>query len=211
MEPAPPSEKSEPSALTQALRTWWKKYQEANDFWFMTWPQQKLTLRNTFVYILFGLACAVLYRHLQLKRVGIFDPAELRGNIVNDKDFSFSLFGCFEDLKICLLGCCCPFSRWADTIDRQFSFGFWQYWKAFAVMFFLFVLNPYTAGLSCFAICIIGTLFRQNLRRKFKIEYATPKTYCLDFLTWCCCHPCAICQEAREEHLRFPSSGKTDS
>jgi len=183
-------------------------YEEANSFWSLSLPEKEKALRNTLIYVLLGLACAILYRYAQQNSPGIFDP-EQRGYISNAAGFSFPLFGCYQDFKTCLLGCFCPYSRWADTIDRRFQ-PFWTYWKGFALMFLLVILNPYTAGLSVFGVCIVGTLFRQQLRRKFKIEHNTPKTVCTDVLTWLCCSPCAICQEAREEFLRDTSKDSGD-
>jgi Cys-rich protein (TIGR01571 family) len=163
-------------------------YEEANSFWGLSWPEKERVLRNTLIYLLLGFAGAILYRYVQLNNPGVFDPAQ-RGYITNASDFSVSLFGCFGDLKTCLLGCLCPYSRYADTVDRRLSFSFWTYWKVFTVMFILVLLNPYTAGLSVFGLCIVGTLFRQALRKQFKIEYRTPKTVCLDLWTWLCCSP----------------------
>lgn len=197
------------SELELDIKKAWREYDKEHNFWIMTWPEKEVVLRNTFIYLVFGCAFAILYRYIQLKNPGVLD-AEHRGYLSpSDRDFSFSLFSCFGDLKTTGLAFCCSCCRWADTVDRQFgSYGVWQYWKAFGLMFILYVLEPFTAGLSILGMCVVGAIFRHALRVRFKMAHSTAQICCLDSLTWLFCMPCAIVQEAREEHLRYP--GKPD-
>jgi Cys-rich protein (TIGR01571 family) len=209
-EPLSPEPESQPSELALALEKAWKDYDKQNNFWVMSWPEQEVVLRNTFIYLVFGCAFAILYRYIQLKNPGVLDSENRGGLSPSDLEFSFSLFGCFGDLKTTGLAFCCSCCRWADTIDRQLgTFGVWQYWKAFGLMFILYLLQPFTAGLSILGMCVLGVVFRHALRVRFKMAHSTPKICCLDTLTWLFCMPCAIVQEAREEHLRYP--GKVDN
>jgi len=164
--------------------------------WHMNSKQQKSVFLSTAVYLVFGVLLAYIYK--QVREKGAFKPSPRRSQAAFDgqKDFSFGLFNCFGDPNVCVVGCCCPFLRWSDTVDRK---GLLRYWPAFGIMFGLMLLHVYTMGLSTLAACALGVYYRQKLRQKYGIEAGGFRTVALDSLTWLCCQPCAIVQEAREE------------
>lgn len=112
------------------------------------------------------------------------------------EDFTFGICECFSNTNLCILGCCCPFMKWSDTMDRH---GFLSYWKAFAIACVCLFLHTFTLGSTDILLVLVGIFYRQALRKKLQIESGTPKTLCCDCLVWSCCQPCAIIQEAHEE------------
>lgn len=193
----PGAELTEPKLPNSAAAAW--KANNEYNFWTMNSKQQQRVIEYSCTYLLFGLLFAYLYKKASNNYPKVFSPtpkAVPASSLLNRSSFTFGLFSCFEDGNICVLGCCCPCLRWADTLDRQ---KILSYTKAFALMFILMLLNPYTAGLSFLAIILVGVIYRQKLRTKFDIESGTGKTLCFDLFAWWCCTPCAICQEAREE------------
>lgn len=117
------------------------------------------------------------------------------------QDWKFGLFSCFEDINLCLCGCCCPAIRWADTMDRP---GLLTFWLAFAIFLGFSVgtdVLVYFSQLGGFlGLCFLCFLVyhRQLLRQKFHMEQGGCGTYLGDFLSYCCCAPCTIVQEARQ-------------
>lgn len=165
--------------------------------WHMSSKQQKSVFLSTAVYLVFGILLAYIYKQMRVK--GAFQPSPRRppqAAFDGQKDFSFGLFNCWGDFNVCVVGCCCPFLRWSDTVDQK---GLLRYWPAFGIMFGLMLLHVYTMGLSTLAACAVGVYYRQKLRQKYGIEAGGFRTVALDSLTWLCCQPCAIVQEAREE------------
>jgi len=168
-------------------------------FWSMKWPQQKNALISSLVYLVFGILIAFLYKRMRVTHAGIFTPVPRPDIYASPKDFSFSLFGCFGDPKTCVMGCFCPSLRWADTLDKR---RLMACWRDFLAMFGLFLLHIYTYGISSLLVTILGVVYRQKLRKGYQIEYGTGATVAMDLLTWCCCLPCAVIQEAREESVQ---------
>mmetsp|Transcript_93583 Transcript_93583/g.171716 ORF Transcript_93583/g.171716 Transcript_93583/m.171716 type:complete len:344 (+) Transcript_93583:111-1142(+) len=172
-------------------------------------------LMGSAVYVLFGVMVAYIYwkeYNAKMKEsygekyaTTWFRMKRVAGT--RSDGFSTSLFDCFHAPQLCALSCCCGCVIWADTVDKvQFNPKL-TYWTAFGISFFLMVISPYTAGLSMLAIVILGTITRQLMRKKYQINYYTPKTICEDFLAWWCCSPCAIVQEHCESHYQATQSG----
>ncbi|CAF0981281.1 unnamed protein product [Rotaria magnacalcarata] len=91
------------------------------------------------------------------------------------------LFGCFEDIPICLLGWCCGcylFGQNAEQIDGSNKFA---------------MCCGYACLSGCYLCCILHKPRREALRNAFNLE-ENPS----DFLATCCCSGCAVCQEAIE-------------
>jgi len=166
------------------------------NFWGMHPKEKKAAFMNTLVYIVGGILVALLFQQARSRYPKVFVPEQRADVFPNSKDFSFSLLGFLGDRNLCILGCCCPFLAWADNLDRKELLSFW---KAFVAFFGLMLLHVYTMGISSLCIVAIGVFYRQKLRAGYEIENGTPKTVAMDVFAWCCCQPCAIIQEAREE------------
>jgi len=174
----------------------WEEYAGYQNFWRLNSQQQRTVLEGSIIYLLFGVLVAYLYHLGITKYPKAFSPSPKPAAIPHQTSFTFNLFGCFDDKVICALGCCCPCLRWAQTMDKA---NLLSYFKAFAAMYFLMLIHPYTAGLSAMGVVLLGAAYRQKLRRNYGIESRTTKTVCADVATWIFCQPCAVCQEAREE------------
>jgi Cys-rich protein (TIGR01571 family) len=174
------------------------------NYWTVTPENQTIILGRSLAYLCLGVLSAILYR-LFIRKSPAFQPhkpSKQPHTLANA--FTFGLFGCFEDLGVCFMACACPCLRWADTLERTTlsSFG-----KAFVMMFFLYLLDPYTAGISWFGVILLGLYYRQRLRDHYGIENGTGTSVLHDCLVWTCCQPCAIIQEAREEVANRQLSG----
>lgn len=108
--------------------------------------------------------------------------------------WKYSFFGCFETPSLCLLACCCPAVRWADTLRMGGLLGFWV---GVAVMLVVGIINATAGMLLALIMAGVGAFYRQKIRLMFGIEQATCETFSLDLLAYCCCPVLAIVQEAR--------------
>jgi len=165
-------------------------------FWDMNASQKRTAVVSTLFQIAFCILMGYLYYVARFRYKSYF-MAEVKQNVLPYRQgFSFSLFSCFTDYRMCLLGCCCGAFRWADTLDQQELLPFW---KGVALMCLGEVLSTYTYGISGVCLLVCAIYYRQKLRERFQIESKTLSSIGLDCLAWCCCSPCAIIQEAREE------------
>jgi Cys-rich protein (TIGR01571 family) len=158
-------------------------------------------LTSGLVYIILVLIVAALYRT---------NKSELRDAEIPSTEgdtFSFAFFDCirlkYDFLYMCLLACCCPAIRWADTVSAV-KVGIMSFWPALILALALSVLGPLTGGVTLIAFAILGVAVRQRLRVYFDHAPHQPKTLFLDCMAWCCCFQCcALVQEAREvEYVR---------
>jgi len=117
----------------------------------------------------------------------------------NSSGFTYGLFevGGFEsdNCKICCSAFCCPYIRWAETLN-SFKGGM-QFWLAFWILMFLHLISIPTAGIAFLLTVFMGVRYRQRLRDAYGHEN-TKVNVAWDFGAWCCCPCCAIVQEARE-------------
>lgn len=112
----------------------------------------------------------------------------------NQNKWRFGLFDCMAaDKLLCLMACCCPAIRWADTMRLV---GFYGFWTAVLLCAFLSSAAQATAGLTALLFVGIATQRRQELRKLFNIS-SGGSTLATDCLTYLCCSCCAIIQEAR--------------
>lgn len=172
------------------------------NFWTMKAQQKRSVLEGTLVYLVFGLLAAFLYKKASSKYSKFFLPETRPDIFQGTRDFSFPLFECFGAPKLCFLGFCCPCLMWADTLDRK---NILPYWKAFAAFFGLLLMHVYTFGISSILVVMLGVKYRQQLRALYRHNnhnnHKGKETLALDVLTWWCCQPCAIIQEAREDSI----------
>lgn len=173
----------------------------AVNFWKMSRLRRESVFVSSLIYLIFGVLAAVLFKQVRAKN---FEPEQRLDAHPSTKDFSFSVFGCFGDLKICALGFCCPCLAWANTVERRLKL---PYWKAFLAFFGLMLLHGYTMGISSIFVVALGVYYRQKLRDTYGIDSyqnGVKSTVPIDILLWCFCQPCAIIQEAREESALRP-------
>lgn len=113
--------------------------------------------------------------------------------------FTFGLIdmNCRHDWQICLMACCCPAIRWADTVSKD-KLPMLNFWIALAMVVTLQVLQAATMGATLVLFILLGVFFRQKLRYAFGHTGKASKTLPADLLTWICCPCCALVQEARE-------------
>lgn len=168
------------------------------EVWLVPTAGQKFLFAGTFVYIIFGFAIAYCYYQARLKDEKVFVPRPEPGVFPRTTGFSYDLFSCLSDPKICVMGFCCPCLRWADTLDKQdiMSFG-----PAFLIMFILSLLSFHTQGIMGVGVVLVGVMARQKLRKKYDMDRSFSRVIS-DCAVWLCCQPCAIIQEAREESVQ---------
>jgi len=176
------------------------------NFWAASAKEKDNYLAGTLVYLVGGICLAYLHNKARDRNPKIF-AAEPTHEVSRSSSslgcgYSFGIFGCFSAPNVCVMGCCCPCLTWADTMDKK---GFLSYWKAFFAFFLLTVLYGFTWGIAPILVVVLGTIYRQKLRKSYDIENGTFKTVALDVLAWLCCQPCAIIQEAREESVMLDS------
>lgn len=167
------------------------------NFWTSSRSQQKSILKYSLVYVVGGILAAVLFKQLREKYF-VLDPRP--DSFPLQQEFSFHIFGCLADKKLCLLACFCPCLAWANTLDRRG--GLLSYWKAFIAFFGLLLLHAYTVGISSLFLVALGVYYRQKLRDNYDLDswYSGKRqTLLMDIVLWIFCQPCAIIQEAREE------------
>lgn len=174
------------------------------NFWHMDRQSQQQVFISSLVYLIGGLLFAFLFKQMRSKH---FELEQRPDAHPNNRDFSFSVFGCLGDMKLCVLGFCCPCIAWANTLERRLQV---PYWKAFLAFFGLMLLHAYTSFVSCLFVIGLGVFYRQKLRDHYGIEnYETGNkvTVAVDLLLWGFCQPCAIIQEAREETCKRDKLG----
>lgn len=107
--------------------------------------------------------------------------------------WSHGLFGCANDPQVFAMACCCPAIRWAHTMELV---GIFTFWAGFAIFFSLSVLNAFTAGMVVWLLLAgFCAYYRQLFRKTFDME-SGGLTIGTDCLSYFCCAPCAITQEA---------------
>lgn len=164
-----------------------------------SWPVWKKLLA-IFINAFFWLIVAIIYSRfrdrIQGQPIDYIDPSSTH------RWFSTSLFGCFSNPMICLLACCCPAMRWADTMDKAQP-QLLSYWKAIIALLVLMtaisVLNVVAGYLTSICSLIVLALVvskRQQLRDQNNVKRGDI-TYLEDCCAYMCCSCCAIAQEAR--------------
>jgi len=183
-----------------------EKYSQAQDFWAKGANKLQIFI-NSIIMALFIVIFAYIYNLVSksAKYSRYFTPDVKEGVYTQrgQPTFSFSLFSCFSDMKICLAGCLCGGCRWAQTLERNHQL---KYWQGIAIVVACEVLASYTFNISGFVFILVAVYYRQKLREYYSMEWKTPKTVILDCLSWACCSCCSIIQEAREEVAR-PTNG----
>lgn len=166
-----------------------------------TWTKIKKFLVGEFIYILFVLLAAAIYRHFKAHGERMVPL----GGKANVTQFTYGLLDFKDagrDWKICLSGFLCPCFRWAETMRMMGRDGL-GYWPCIALYIILHLLFVPSGGIALIITSYIGMTYRRKLRAKQGYKTDTGPGPCLDFCTWWCCGPCAVIQEAREvENVR---------
>mmetsp|Transcript_107894 Transcript_107894/g.168586 ORF Transcript_107894/g.168586 Transcript_107894/m.168586 type:complete len:604 (-) Transcript_107894:8-1819(-) len=104
-------------------------------------------------------------------------------------------YQCCTQPSICFWSCCCPYIRWAHTMDLM---DFIDYGPAF-VMFLMLQCMNCLSGFIFIGVCFTMVLvyYRQRLRKAFGIsKYGTCCGYFEDCMCLCFCTACIFAQEA---------------
>eukprot|EP01043_Picozoa_sp_COSAG02_P063448 COSAG02_NODE_9001_length_2361_cov_3.831788_1_plen_310_part_00 len=116
-----------------------------------------------------------------------------------------SLFGCFDDCGICLCGYFCYCCLAGQTHERA-GLDSGPAWKIPTVAVVGMVLSQCLVGVACqclaFYWCCKG---RQDIQVLVGAQPDDDITACL---TYFCCMPCAICQEARAVNAKWEANGR---
>lgn len=156
-------------------------------------PSTRSNLAYAVVYLVLIILVAAIYKRFH-KGLGLHEIHPHDGDA-----FTFGLFDfhCAQDYSICLMAFCCPVVRWADTTSSP-KVQFLPFWPALLLFAALVAFGPITMGITALFEILLGVYYRQKLRHVFGHTGSSLKTLSLDCLTWMCCAPCAIAQEARE-------------
>jgi len=203
-----PMSKVAPLDIQGVVTNKWKVY--------MANKQQQVLWSGTFVYACFSVLCASFYYQARLHYPKMFHPLARTEVFPSTSVFSFALLD-MSDPNLCVVGCCCPWLRWADTMDRH---GYMSYWKAFFATFCFMLLLitvcesiydvPYIAVAIYISNALLGVFYRQKLRDHFLKESGTFKSLVKDCYAWFLCQPCAIIQEAREHAIQETGGDATE-
>jgi Cys-rich protein (TIGR01571 family) len=109
-----------------------------------------------------------------------------------------------EDLILCIVSCCCPGIQWANNVSNPKIGLVGSFWVALMLASLnspeLYAL---THGICYFVWVAIAVTARHRLRGKYGLENGSLVTLFQDIFVWCCCHKCAVAQEARQvAHVR---------
>lgn len=118
------------------------------------------------------------------KITGVENPAR------PEETFLHGHFDCWHDKETLFCACCCPWLRWADTMNMA---GLLDFWTGF-IFFAAIGLLDYFYGIT---VTLFLLYWRQSLRERLGLPFNTLATCFQDFCfaSWCCC--CLIAQEAR--------------
>lgn len=104
-------------------------------------------------------------------------------------------FWCFNDCQVFIWSLFCPVIRWADTLEQASMLTFWTGVALFSGTFFLNVV-PYFQGWTTTILLFLILFYRQELRKKLKLQPWQCPQLCTDCLFVCFCPCLAIAQEA---------------
>lgn len=127
------------------------------------------------------------------------------------KEWKYGLFDCpgqelDGDTEMFLWSCCCPGIRWADSVSKMgvgilgAEAGHDSFWRAFWCMtafYFLFYL-PIAGSFVSICMAIFAAHYRQQMRSRFEFPEEQQGKVMMDCLSYLCCLPCTIAQDARQ-------------
>ena len=117
-----------------------------------------------------------------------------------------SLCNCCNDSAICCTVCFAPCLVHAENVRKLTGDSGAPY---IVELFIHAALCSVCCSLTCLYCwgcqCFLGV----DRRRLLRIKYGLPEAPCNDFCLHCCCHLCALCQEARELNIRTATEGQS--
>lgn len=161
-----------------------------------------LVFTSTMIWITFVLLAAYNYKE---REPGYFpdigplpdDPGKTRRQLSR---WQSEWYECGSDPEICIWSFCCPWIRWAHTMDLLHLL---EFAPAFAIFFMLQLVNTAT-GFVFLGVYFTALLvyYRQKVRQVFGMQnYGTFSGMLEDWLCLCFCLPCTIAQEANHVKL----------
>ncbi|WJX54756.1 Protein PLANT CADMIUM RESISTANCE 10 [Trifolium repens] len=133
-------------------------------------------------------------------------------NKMQQPQWSSGICACCDDMPSCCIGCLCPcylFGKNAEFLGSGTFLGscvtHFILWSLFNTACCLLTDGLFLGLPGCLVSCY-ACGYRGILRSKYNL----PEAPCGDFVTHCCCHLCAICQEYREIRERSGDSEATD-
>lgn len=133
----------------------------------------------------------------QCKEYKMVLPHDGKSHLPQDLDggWKFGLCDCCGDPGTCCLAFCCPAVRWADTVRMSGFLGFGCGVTCFVCC--QLVYNLLFLPVGAIPLALMGTHYRQKLRKKFDIPHGTLSTILQDCLVYSFCACLAITQEAQ--------------
>jgi len=170
------------------------------------------TVQGLAVYAVLVLAFAFFQSKRQFQPLGARTGGNSRVKLPEwtNCGFAYSFFDCGnikQDWPICLRAFCCPIVQWADTSSRAAK-PFMGFWKGVVLLLVLFMLGPFTFGITYFAIAVILYMRRRHIRDTYGHETPATTSMIQDICCVFCCSQfecCALVQEAREVDYTTPS------
>lgn len=118
-----------------------------------------------------------------------------------DGDFKYPLCACLQMPRMTVFTCCCEGIRWADSMRQigllTFPSAVLTWLVISAVCIVISIGGPMNLMVSTMVLGTLLTYYRQGLREAFQME-TTPATLFGDWLSYVCCGPCALVQDARQ-------------
>lgn len=149
---------------------------------------------------------ACLYVHHKSTVVVLSVQEEAAEKASLDGGFSHGLFSCCDTPRLSCFTCWCMGVRWADSVRMASSFSFLAavlVWLGVQLIAMLFSGKADADGIMLWlfvawlGMTVVGTIFRQRLRRLFGMEAGCGVVF-VDCIKWACCGCCAAVQEARQ-------------
>lgn len=103
------------------------------------------------------------------------------------KDFNHSLFGCFNDIPLCVFTYCCPCYTFGKTAEAVGD-------------------DCLMCGLVTF-VPLANLWFASQIRGKVRSNKGIDGSLVKDLLTICCCPLCSLVQGAQEMNVKTPIGG----
>lgn len=145
-----------------------------------------------------ALVATFAYFYLQNRELPGYNP---KGESPDLQDWSSHWYDCFSNMEFCLMGCCCPCIRWAETISLVKNML--PFWTAFLIFFLLMLVSeiPSIGIFGQIAMVVVLVSYRQQLRESLNFREQGGNTMFTDCLLYCFCMPCTVIQEAKHVEL----------
>lgn len=163
--------------------------------WKWFWRLMRDVVFSLSIWLLLTALFACYWDQTKEYRMGV--PNDGKSHLPQDLDgaWKFPLWDCCGDPCMCCLAVCCPAVRWADTVRMSGLMGFGCGVTCFVLCQIAY--NALLAPIGFIPLALVGTYYRQKLRKKFDMPHCTASTMSQDCLIYSFCSCLAINQEAR--------------